>query len=535
MNKLRHIHFIIYAVFSIVFFRIIQIQFLFSPEFKKKEQRQVLRSSKEPLKRGSIYDRNFFIIADTRNKCTVEVYPYLLTEKSLAILKEAVGAEEFEEILKKRKKGIKYHRLREFNPDVFIDIFSRGNDGEFSGININITPLARLYTLKDEFSGILDNEFRGVTGVEYICDSLLRSGFMKVVYMKDGRGRIVRKRIIDEIKNGYDGVVLTVDWRLQKAIGEILDDVVKKTAPKRAVILVSDVNTGEILAARWYNTVEKFSFMPAAFTFEPGSVIKPFIMYAILKKGIKDEIDCENGSWKLTESIEIKDVHRLKLASLRDIMVYSSNIGFGKLSLKLEKRDIYEALKIFSIGDRLSDIPQAESGFLPHYSKWGKYDGVFISFGHGFSITPLQLIAGFSAIANGGRVMEPKLIKGYIKNGSFYEEDFYTIREISEKDILESIKNMLKAVVDEGTGKDAKCCIDVAGKTGTAQKIDPLTKKYTDKYTSSFAGFAPFYNPKIAVCVIIDEPHGEYYASKIAAPVFKEVIERALVILGEAI
>ncbi|MCS7184776.1 MAG: penicillin-binding transpeptidase domain-containing protein, partial [bacterium] len=428
-------------MFFVVFFRIIQIQFLFSPEFKKKEERQVFRKTVEPIKRGAIYDRNLKPLAYTGYGFNVEIYPYLLNRKSIMLLEKAINSYELEKIIKMVEKKESYYELKNFNEEVFVDVFNNEEAANYSGINIKIKPINRTYTLKDEYSGSINSNFKGITGIEYVYDDFLSNGFITVKYIKDGKGRVVRKKILNEYKNGFEGIVLTLDFYLQREIGLILSDLVKNTRPKRALIMVSDVNSGEVLACRWYNEVERYTFMPVSFVFEPGSVIKPFILYAFLKNGLKesDILYCEDGKWKVSDSIEINDVHPLKIATLRDIVNYSSNIGFGKLAMKLSDREIYEALKIFSFGDKLKDIRSAEYGRLVHYSKWGKYDKIFISFGQGIAVTPLQLSVAISAIANGGKVIEPKFVKGYIKNRIFYYEDSYVIREINDKDVIDRI------------------------------------------------------------------------------------------------
>jgi cell division protein FtsI (penicillin-binding protein 3) len=246
-------------------------------------------------------------------------------------------------------------------------------------------------------------------------------------------------------------------------------------------------------------------------------------------------IDCENGLWHVGPRT-LHDHHPYAKISLTDVIKFSSNIGAAKVGAQiLGQKRLWEAMKRWGFGEKTGvDLPAEDSGLLFPLSRWTVYSETSVPMGHEISVTPLQLATAMSAIANGGTLYRPYVIRRIASTDGTILVDHgpqAVRRVIGEKASREMIE-ILKSVVAEGTGKKAAAPgVVVAGKTGTSQKIDPRTKQYThEKYIASFVGFAPADDAKLCIAVVLDEPQGgSYYGGAVAAPVVGRIIQRGLV------
>ncbi len=264
--------------------------------------------------------------------------------------------------------------------------------------------------------------------------------------------------------------------------------------------------------------------------FEPGSVFKIVTAAAALEKHpevLSEKFFCENGSYKLAKDVTIHDHEKYGLLSFQDMFAYSSNIGFAKLGRIIEKQDLWQYARSFGFGTNTGiELTGENSGRLNPPSKWSGVSCEIISFGQELSANALQIINSFSTVANGGVLMEPKIIKSvFCNNKEIQTFEPVKIRRVISSATADNIRKMLEAVVEYGTGVQAGIDgIKIAGKTGTAQKYDKHLKKYSDsKYVSLFAGFFPSEKPKVTVLIVVDEPKGDYWASSVASPIFKKV------------
>jgi cell division protein FtsI (penicillin-binding protein 3) len=242
---------------------------------------------------------------------------------------------------------------------------------------------------------------------------------------------------------------------------------------------------------------------------------------------------CENGSYKVgqTRIGEAAD-HKFGWLSLENIIAKSSNIGAIKVAEKLGKNNLYSQVRNFGFGDKLGiDLPGETPGQLREPSHWSNLSLSSISFGHEIAVTPIQILAAISAIANGGKLMLPHVTKAVMKNGAVVKTTKPALLKqvISEKTSRQMVE-ILKTAVARGTGiKAAVDGFEVAGKTGTAQKIDPETQAYSKTdFLASFVGFVPADAPRIAILVMIDEPKNVFWGGEVAAPVFREIARQAL-------
>jgi cell division protein FtsI (penicillin-binding protein 3) len=381
-------------------------------------------------------------------------------------------------------------------------------------------------------------------GLERSLAAFLTSPSRSFTVAKDGKRQVMGAAPVD--LTGVEAH-LTIDVLLQKVVEEELDVMGAEYHPRWAVALVMDPRTGAILAlanrppfdpnAPGNATPDSRLNRAVAAPIEPGSTLKPFVAATAIDLGLakpETKIDCEMGLWKHGPRL-LHDHHPYGTLMLAEVIKFSSNIGAAKIgALILGQKRLYECMQRWGFGERTGvDLPAEDGGQLFPLSRWTVYSETSVPMGHEISVTPIQLVAAMSAIANGGTLYRPYMVRRVnASDGTVLVEGgpHAVRRVIGEKASREMIK-ILESVVEGGTGKKAQVAgIRVAGKTGTSQKVDPRTRQYGhDKYISSFVGFAPADDARLCVAVIVDEPQGAYYGGAVAAPVAGRIIQRGLV------
>jgi cell division protein FtsI (penicillin-binding protein 3) len=340
---------------------------------------------------------------------------------------------------------------------------------------------------------------------------------------------------------------LNIDKNVQYIAEQALSDGVRASRAKAGTALVVIPGTGAILAMAYTP-----QFNPNAFTrykrerwrnraitdtFEPGSTFKILLVAAALESGVcspRSKFYCEEGNYRIGRRV-VHDVHPHETLSLADILKYSSNIGAAKVGEKVGPAYFYHKLTEFGIGTRLGvDCPGEATGSLLPVRRWTEIDSAAICFGQGVSVSALQLAAAVSAVANGGLLMKPYLVQEItdVQGRTVTSFEPTPIRRVISSGNARLITRMMMRTVEEG-GTGIEAAVEgykIAGKTGTAQKADPVEGGYADdKYVASFVGFAPAENPVITVLVIIDEPDKEeHYGGVAAAPVFRRIVRETL-------
>jgi cell division protein FtsI (penicillin-binding protein 3) len=263
--------------------------------------------------------------------------------------------------------------------------------------------------------------------------------------------------------------------------------------------------------------------------YEPGSTFKIITVSAALEENkisLSDTFFLENGKYKINGHT-IKDDHKINgYASISKILEQSSNIGLVKIGQKLGGANLYKYVRKFGFYSLTGiDLPGEIKGSLLDVDKWSGLSLPTISFGQGIGVTALQMINAYCVIANDGILMKPSIVKSIESSDVFPSKE---VRQVVSSETAKIVRQFLKNVVDFGTGKSAKTPgYTVGGKTGTSQKIDPGTKKYsTKRYTASFCGMLPALNPEIVILVVIDEPKGDYYGASVASPIFAKIAQR---------
>ena len=385
------------------------------------------------------------------------------------------------------------------------------------------------------FAGI-DNV--GLEGIEAYFDKFLKGEPGWGMFLRDARQK--RLDIWDKIvlaRDGYD-LVLTIDEVIQYIAERELDKAYKTYHAKAASIIVMDPHTGAILALANRPTYDmnehsrmskdKIRNRAICDLFEPGSVFKIVTASAALEEkrvSEEDKFFCENGSYRIANHI-LHDHQPHGWLSFREVIEESSNIGTTKVAQLLGPDMVYKYVRLYGFGSKLGvDLPGEISGMIKEPRFWSITSIGAVPIGQEIGVTLIQLAAAFSVIANGGQLMKPYIIEEVRdKQGEVIKKSSpVLIRKVISLDTAARLKKILTGVVEEGTGKLAKMPgLTAAGKTGTAQKLEPNGTYSHNKFIASFIGFAPAEDPLIVIAITLDEPY-PYYGGVVAAPVFKNV------------
>lgn len=396
--------------------------------------------------------------------------------------------------------------------------------------------------------GFVGMEGQGLSGIEQMSNDWIVDARPPRQAMRDGHGSGVGDGAVED-QSDRAWVKLTLDRTLQYIAERELDWGMQRSRARAGMIVVQDSHTGEVLAmasrpsfsltAERPSDLEQLQIMPVHWVFEPGSTMKAVMAAAALEENVvkpTDLFDCENGQWKFAD-IKIHDHEKRGILSFAQVIEYSSNIGTAKASLRLGRTKLHDYLRAFGFGSRTgSEIPGEAPGLLKPVNKWSGVSLPVISFGQEVGVTAIQLACAYSALANGGMLMEPRLFLEMVgADGERREwKDPLLVRRVISEKTAQQVTKILRGVVERGTGVDAK--LDgwsVAGKTGTAQKIDPRTRQYSaNKFIASFCGFVPAVNPRLTIVVVYDEPQGVEWGGYNAGPVFRNVAWHALTYLG---
>jgi cell division protein FtsI (penicillin-binding protein 3) len=387
----------------------------------------------------------------------------------------------------------------------------------------------------------------GLEGIELKYNSTILGSTGYLVTERDALGRDVAQKgtVVTKASKGQN-VTLTLDKNIQYITEKELAKAVTQSGAKGGMALVMEPQTGRVLAMANYpsfNPNAYFRYSPPVLrnrtivdSFEPGSTFKVFLISAALEEKAvtpNDPFNCENGSFAIGGRV-IHDTHKYGRLTVADILKYSSNIGAAKIGGRLGQERLYSHLKDFGFGARSGiDLPGEAYGYLRDGGQWFGVELATISFGQGVSTTALQLVTAISAVANGGQLMKPYLVEKISdENGVELEHTSPQVqRRVISPETAATMARMMEGVTTEGgTGMNAAVeGYRVAGKTGTAQKVDPVTRGYSaDKRTASFVGFVPADNPRLTILVVVDEPKTSPYGGVVAAPAFSAIAQQAL-------
>ena len=546
-NKPRLYAIFLFFVFAFTVFaaRLIYLQFIKYSSFREKATGQYTFLLTLEPERGGIFDRKMRNLACNLKVDSLYAIPTHITEKSETASKLAqilnLDEEKLLERLSRQKAFVWIKRK-----------VSREEAEEVAALKIrgigSIEESKRLYPNGDLASHILgftDIDNKGLEGIELFYDQYLKGEVGWKEIKRDAKGRELASETTKSLppSNGYD-IVLAVDEIIQHVTEKALDRVCRKYNAKAATAVVMDPNTGYILALTNRPTYDPGNITGSipdsrrnrAITdcFEPGSSFKIVTASAALDSAIVDMdmvFFCENGSWNVRGHL-LHDHKPHGDLTFKQVMEKSSNIGTVKVALLLDEKNLYKYIRKFGFGvpTRL-DLPGEVAGILRPQSRWSKFSISSIPMGQEVGVTALQMACALSVIANGGCYLEPMIV-GEIRDRMGHAVRSFkpaSARRVISEQAAAKMKEILKGVVENGTGKCARLDgYTSAGKTGTAQKVEPSGGYSHSKFISSFIGFAPVEEPKIVVCVFVDEPRPVYYGGTVAAPAFKEIAEATL-------
>jgi len=535
--------------------RSFQIQVLPNERLRNKIKSQYSKKFQAPQKRGNILDRNGEELSIASYLPSIFIDP-LKTKDPYSLAKHLSSYlnPNFRELYKKitahKKRGSRFIWIeRKVDPEIFKKIDGSRFDSLFSKYEVSrLYPYGQLASHLIGFTGI---DGKGLEGLELQYDSTLNPKSESRSVDRDARGRILFAGGDNKLESiGYT-LKLTIDRSLQYFCEQTIMAAVQKHKAKSGSAIIMNAETGEILALAnvpTYNLSNPSSVTPSfrrnrSITdgFEPGSTFKVFTVAAALEENLltQDEsFSGENGRLQIGNRIvkEAHDSEFLDQMNYVDILAHSSNIGTTKIAFKLGPSLLLKWITNFGFGSKTDiDFPGEVEGILP--SDLGKPIVLSnVSFGQGVSVTPIQLVAAYAAIANGGNLVQPRLVKEVLDDEGNKVQEFQPIikRRVISKTTSELItRALLNVTGPKGTGKNA--AIDgyqVAGKTGTSQI--PFTQNkhkgyIPGKYIGSFIGFTPGTSKKYIVFVQVDEPEFPYYGSYVAAPTFSEIMRLTLI------
>ena len=536
---------LIMSVPVLIAFRLVHLQVLRHRFYSNRAERQVTGSRSIPVSRGEIRDRNNRVLAMNVEVNSLAINPRVVVDRRSTARKLAAHLGMNPGLLERKLSRESYFvwLKRRLEDSTAEEIRALGIEGlDFRKETKRFYPMGRMAC---HLVGAVGLDGGGLSGVELLCnDVLIRKGISRK-FRKDGLCREVDVSAVN--KSDKIDVVLTVDSTLQYIAQKELETIKRNFDPKRAFVIIQEPFTGEILTLacipEFDQAADSFKLKklnnPAVNrVFEPGSVFKIVPAVALVEEGLcrpSDLFYCENGKFKLTEGITIHDHEKHGYLTFDGIMAHSSNIGFAKAGIKLGDSRIYTWTRKFGFGSHTgSRLPGEQRGIVipPRSRRWNRVTGPIMCYGQGMAATGIQLVNMFSAVANGGLLMEPKTVKAFVngENETVWHYKPHVVRRVMNPESAEIIRKMLTDVVEYGTGRRAGIQgYAVAGKTGTAQKIDPDTRKYSDElHIASFGGFIPADDPKLTILVVVDEPHKTFWASEVACPAFASIAEQAI-------
>lgn len=546
-KRKKFILYLILLLFLIIIVRAFYFQILNFNETDRRVDSTVNKEVTEKPKRGDILDRNGNVLAMSVKKYTLFLDGKNIKDidKIIKIFSECnikLSPQHIQQI-NQQKRNIKI--TDDLDENIVEQLKTNqqllvGYECKFTYRYIRQYPEAKMLS---HVLGRVNASGIGIEGIENTCNNHLTGDFFKIATKEIGGTKKKSIYTTTPNENLYYGksVCLTIDKKIQFIVEQELQDGLKKNKAKHAVAIVQDPSSGDILAMVSlpnYNPGEKIKDISVlrnyaiSGTLEPGSTFKIIALAGVFEEKLfkpTDKINCQNGKMEIYKNVVISDHEKQKVISLSRVMEVSSNIGTAKIALELGKDNFYKYIKIFGFDSKTGiELNGEENGTLKPTHMWSGRSLHTISFGQEIMTTPLQTINSFSAIANNGVLIKPQIIKS-IDSVQKSTQPVIIRRAISEDNALK-IRKILKGVVDNGTGKEAKIeGYTVGGKTGTAQKIDKSTGKYSKKhYVASFCGMIPAMEPKLVIFVLFDEPHGDYYASSVAAPVFAKIAQRSV-------
>lgn len=524
--------------------RLVHLQVISHEDLAARAERQQLRTVTAPAKRGEILDRNGRVLAYSVDADTIYAVPSDISDPDAVAaaicgaLEDCSSRERQAMADRMRRRGAFAYVRRRIAPDEARRVASLNLEGVgFHKENRRFYPRKELAAHLLGYVGI-DNQ--GLNGIELVYDRQVRGRAGTILVQTDARSRPFSR--IERPPTTGASLELTIDEYLQHVTERELRAGVLEHRAAAGTAIVMDPHTGEILALANEPTFNPNAFArtPAANhrnravqdIYEPGSTFKIVTASAALEEkvmGTEDPVDVSAGMIRFGAR-QIDDDHRYGVLSFTDVIVKSSNVGAIKVGLRLGADRLGRYIRRFGFGQVLSrDFNGAAPGIVWDPRRLDDSALASVSMGYQIGVTPLQMAIATSAVANGGTVVEPRLVRALITGRGRVETARRVVRTAIAPDTAATLTSIMEGVVERGTGRSARLDgFTLAGKTGTAAKL--VNGRYSrSDFNASFVGFVPSRRPAFTIVVVVDSPHsGGYYGGLVAAPIFKRIAEAAL-------
>jgi cell division protein FtsI (penicillin-binding protein 3) len=511
-------------------YRLAQLQVFEHKSLETKASGEFSRSSQEVVPRADILDRNGKILARSMPVWTVFIDKHMVPDVRVVAgrLAPLLKLSSAEIARRYRQGGARSVVLRR---DLSFEESQALAQAKIDGVGVEAGE-QRFYPNGDlarSLLGQISSDGRGASGVELALDSRLTGTAKRFKVIRDGSGKTIYKSV-EHDEPAPAPLALTIDRNVQFIAEEALTQAAQKFAATQGIAVIQDPSNGEILAMAVYppnplkNPIVQDSY-------EPGSTFKVITAAAALDEAVvteDEQIFCENGAWEVSPGTVVHDHEPQGNLTLAGILEQSSNIGAAKVGLRLGAARFSRYARAFGFASKTGlALPGETAGELHSLADTTKIGLATSSYGYGVAVSALQVIGAYSAVANGGILYEPRLLK---------DAKPAKVRRVASAKTIERLSRMLEGVVEHGTGETARIPgYRIAGKTGTARRLDAATHKYSQtQYNASFAGFLPASKPRWTILVVMENPRGSYYGAQVSAPVFASIARQLLALQGLA-
>lgn len=523
------------AVFAVaVVVRAARLQIFQGKAWKAKAERQQFSELEMPAPRGAILDAGGVVLAQSRDAVQLSVAPREVRDarrlrRSLAragLSTEWLG------------RAVDVKRVWVTLPGTYL---ASDVAGVIAQRGVHARPLSvRSYSVSSgtgRLVGHVNPENRPVDGLELALDSILSGTAGSTALAHDVRGRSFESPAAPGVAaRPGNTVVLTLNHQLQEIAERALDDATTRMSSDGGDIVILDPHSGEVLAMASRRANQSSAATAVTEPFEPGSTLKPFVVAGLLARGRAKEsdiVDTRDGTLTLENRV-IHDEHKVGLASVAEVLQWSSNVGIVTLAQRLAPREQFEVLRDFGFGTATGiPYPSESNGVLRAPQQWTSQSPASLAMGYEISVTPLQLAAAYAVLANGGELLEPTLVKEVrAPDGSVrYRHTRRVVRRVISEDVAQRMRRMLLNVVENGTALQADLSSYLlAGKTGTPRRT--VNGRYAaQQYNPNFVGLFPADEPQYVIVVKLTNPRderGSFYGGSTAAPLTRAVLQAAI-------
>ncbi len=529
--------------FVAVSMRLVQLQVVESDDYQEKALRQRKGYVDFRSRRGEILDCHLEEFAISVEAGVVQAHPPEVADPAGAArqLASILGLTE-QEIYDKLISETRFRYLgREISPRQMAQVRQLG----LAGIDV-AEDSKRVYPNRElaaHVLGFVGVDGKGLSGLEFVYDDQIKGRAGRVNLRFDAKRRRYGRES-DELPTRGNVMVLYLDQSIQHAVEQVLNRTVESYRAKSGSAIVMNVQSGEVLAMASYpgfnpnsyskSKLENFRNRAILDIYEPGSTFKIVTLAAVLNEGLSnpdEAIDCRVGTVSLGGKVYREATRSYQTLTFKEVLAKSSNVGAIKLGLRLGDERLYSYIRKFGFGAKTGiELPGEQVGLVAPPSRWSKVSIGALSIGQEIGVTPLQVLRALAVLANDGYLVKPRIVNKILSaRGEVLDESKPEREAILSPVTAREMREALALAVEAGTGGRARLSgYFSGGKTGTAQKF--VDGEYSrTKYVASFAGFAPVDDPVLASIVVIDEPKGASYGGVVAAPAFKQIMERSLI------